>query len=128
MLNCTLTLSAASAMMCGLAQAQVRELSVAQQYGTSALPLWVRAQNKIFEKIAAALDLKNFKVKVSNQAICRQMAADLAFGPVNHTKLLIASMSDPDAPAALVSGISEIDRYFTPGSRNRRRSSLWRKQ
>src|SRR5438045_529244 len=53
-------------------------------------------------------------VKSSVQAITLQMAAAGAFGMDNAAKLdpLTVSVSHPDAMAALLSGISEIDAHF----------------
>jgi NitT/TauT family transport system substrate-binding protein len=54
-------------------------------------------------------------VKVSNQAILLQMAAEKEFGPGNHNKLdnLALTMSHPDATIAMISGNKEVTANFS---------------
>ncbi|MFZ2092034.1 MAG: ABC transporter substrate-binding protein, partial [Pseudolabrys sp.] len=58
-LACALALSAAFA---GTGKAEVNELTVAQQYGVSFLPLMMMEKNKLIEKHAAASGLSGLKV------------------------------------------------------------------
>jgi len=53
---------AITAVLAGGAKAEVSELSVAQQYGVSFLPLMVMEKNQLVEKQAAAAGLAGFKV------------------------------------------------------------------
>jgi NitT/TauT family transport system substrate-binding protein len=54
-------------------------------------------------------------VKVSNQAILLQMAAEKEFGPGQHGKLdtLALTMSHPDATIAMISGNKEVTANFS---------------
>ena len=54
-------------------------------------------------------------VKVSNQALMLQIAAEQAFGPgrANELDRLTVSMSHPDGLAAMLSGRSEVNSHFT---------------
>lgn len=54
-------------------------------------------------------------VKVSNQALMLQIAAEQAFGPgrANDLDRLTVSMSHPDGLAAMLSGRGEINSHFT---------------
>ena len=54
-------------------------------------------------------------VKVSNQAILLQMAAEKEFGPGNHTKLdhLTVTMSHPDATIAMITGNKDVTANFS---------------
>jgi NitT/TauT family transport system substrate-binding protein len=54
-------------------------------------------------------------VKVSNQAILLQMAAEKEYGQGNHTKLdpLTVTMSHPDATIAMISGSKDITANFS---------------
>ena len=53
---------AVSATFAGVAKAEVSELTVAQQYGVSFLPLMVMEKNQLIEKHAAAAGLPGLKV------------------------------------------------------------------
>lgn len=102
------------------------------------MTIWDRTKGIIDVKAAAGLNslplalmvreeiksLKDFKdghkiavpaVKVSNQAILLQMAAEKEFGQGQHTKLdsLTVSMAHPDATIAMVSGNKDITANFS---------------
>lgn len=85
--------------------------------GLNSLPLALMVREEI-------KSLKDFKdghkiavpaVKVSNQAILLQMAAEKEFGQGQHTKLdsLTVSMAHPDATIAMVSGNKDITANFS---------------
>ncbi len=86
--------------------------------GLNALPLALMVKDDSIKGI------KDFKenhriavpaVKVSNQAILLQMAAEKEFGQGNHTKLdhLTVTMSHPDATIAMVSGNKDVTANFS---------------
>lgn len=102
------------------------------------LTIWGKTQNNIVVKGVAALNamplylvttnpnVKNIKdftgkdkialpgVKTSIQAVTLQMAAEKAFGAGQQGKLdpLTVSMGHPDALAAMLGGVSEINSHF----------------
>lgn len=102
------------------------------------MTIWDRTKGNIDVKAAAGLNslplalmvrdeiksLRDFKdghkiavpaVRVSNQAILLQMAAEKEFGPGQHTKLdsLTVSMAHPDATIAMISGNKDITANFS---------------
>lgn len=97
---------------------QQNALAVKGVGAMNSMPLFLNTRNPNIKSIKDFTDKDKIAlpaVKVSNQAIYLQMAAEQAFGSGNHTKLdsLTVSMSHPDAQAALMSGISEVNSHFT---------------
>jgi NitT/TauT family transport system substrate-binding protein len=79
--------------------------------------VWMNTRNPNIRTIRDLTDKSKIATaapKLSIQALVLQMAAEKEFGPGNHTKLdsLQVTMSQPDALAALVSGIVEIDNHL----------------
>ncbi len=84
----------------------------------NSMPLYLNTRNPNIKTIKDFTDKDKIAlpaVKVSNQAIYLQMAAEQVFGPGQQSKLdrLTVSMSHPDAQAQLLSGMSEINSHFT---------------
>ncbi|MGE8943007.1 ABC transporter substrate-binding protein [Leptospira interrogans] len=86
--------------------------------GLNSLPLALMVKDDSIK------DIKDFNekhriavpaVKVSNQAILLQMAAEKEYGQGNHTKLdpLTVTMSHPDATIAMISGSKDITANFS---------------
>ena len=86
--------------------------------GLNSLPLALMVKDESIK------DIKDFNekhriavpaVKVSNQAILLQMAAEKEYGQGNHTKLdpLTVTMSHPDATIAMISGSKDITANFS---------------
>lgn len=92
-------------------------LDVRAAAGLNQLPLALMAREEI-------KSLRDFKeghkiavpaIRVSNQAIFLQMAAEKEWGPGQHTKLdsLTVSMAHPDATIAMISGNKDITASFS---------------
>ncbi len=84
---------------------------------TSAQPEYFNARNPNLKSIADLTDKDKIAlpaVKVSTQAVFLQMAAAERYGMKSYDRFdrLTVSMSQPDATAAVLSGISEIDVAF----------------
>ena len=86
--------------------------------GLNALPLALMVREPSIKGLKDFTDSHRIvlpAVKVSNQAILLQMAAEAAFGVGQHTKLdhLTVSMAHPDATAVMLGGQSEIVANFS---------------
>jgi len=88
-----------------------------------ALSAWVAVPVYLNTRNPAVKTIKDFTakdriavpaVRVSNQAIYLQMAAEKAFGAGNHTKLdaLTITLGHGDAHAAMLSPVSEVNSHF----------------
>lgn len=86
--------------------------------GLNAMPLFLVVRDPAIKGLKDFTDKHRIAlpaVKVSNQAILLQMAAEKEFGQGQHTKLdaLTVSMAHPDATAAMLTGKTEIVANFS---------------
>jgi NitT/TauT family transport system substrate-binding protein len=84
----------------------------------SRLPLWLNTRNPSIHGLKDFSDSDRIAVtavKVSVHAILLQMAAEKLWGADKYARFdrLTVSLSQPDAMAALLSGLSEINSHFT---------------
>lgn len=84
----------------------------------SSTPIYLLTRNPAVKKIEDFTDKDKIAMpaaKLAPQFVLLQMAAEKAFGAGHHDKLdrLTVSMAHPDATAALLAGVSEVNSHFS---------------
>src|SRR5207247_57807 len=104
------------------AAAEVGEVTVAQQYGVSFLPLMIMERDGLIEKHARLAGLDNLKTScpkvagpsVMNDGILSGTMHFITSGAANYTRFdpLTISLSHPDAMLALLNNTGGVNAHF----------------